>query len=58
MIRIYHTDEGIRATTGIWLFDSIDEAKPTIEAYEEGKKSTTDSTTLSNLINEGKERRL
>lgn len=42
MIKVYHKNEGIRATTGYWLFDDMKAAKPTIEAYEIGKQENPD----------------
>lgn len=38
MIKVYYKNEGIRATTGYWLFDNMEAAKPTIEAYEIAKQ--------------------
>lgn len=38
MIRIYHTNEGILATTGYWLFDNMKAAEPTIKSYELAKQ--------------------
>lgn len=42
MVKVYHKNAGIRATTGIWVFNNEEEALPTIEAYEEGKKENNE----------------
>ena len=38
MIKVYHTNEGILATTGYWYFDSMKAAEPTIKACEQAKQ--------------------